>query len=174
MRDTNACDGIFKNKSAINTVFAAFFVLLSALLSRIVALLSLLNESGLSLSSQSTTWVSSSLEVKKSRWFFVQKNYIEIFRAKRGERCLRCYSSRGFFFTHVVFETPSCVMCVAFSLSVVVVVVVMLLLLLFLLVVFLVKGKYARARVLSLSLSLSPSLSLFYYFFLFVSLYLGF
>ena len=43
MRDTNACDGIFKNKSAINTVFAAFFVLSAeGPSSRIVALLSLL------------------------------------------------------------------------------------------------------------------------------------
>ena len=46
MRDTNACDGIFKNKSAINPVFAAFFVLSAeGPSSRIVALLSLLNES---------------------------------------------------------------------------------------------------------------------------------
>ena len=64
MRDTNACDGIFKNKSAINTVFAAFFVLSAeGPSSRIVALLSLLKSWSLS-RLKAPRGVSSSLEVK--------------------------------------------------------------------------------------------------------------
>ena len=64
MRDTNAC-GIFKNKSAINTVFAAFFVLSAeGPSSRIVALLSLLKS--WSLSRLKARGVSSSLQGKES------------------------------------------------------------------------------------------------------------